>query len=49
MALLSSDECKRIVLLIARPDLQVRAKSGILRLYFIVMGLMMSAHAFLHE
>lgn len=26
MALLSSDECKRIVLLVARPEIQVRAE-----------------------
>lgn len=27
MALLSSEECKRLVLLVARPDMQVRAES----------------------
>lgn len=40
MALLSSEECKRIVLLVARPDMQVRAKSRILRLDFIVTEFM---------
>lgn len=32
MALLSSEECKRLVLLVARPDMQVRAESRALSL-----------------
>lgn len=32
MALLSSEECKRLVLLVARPDMQVRAESRVLSL-----------------